>query len=186
MACGVCICHQVDHVRQCAKWKSVLMCDKFYNRGAFLIKMGSKFVVFHPNFEPSILYDNLKEKWHPDARNGGKKGSSKFQGLRASAPPCNVRAGVRLTQFCVSQETGCFALDPRRWRRGPTIAAKTKSLLLRLAALEAHVNSKVGGGGMVPCFLGFYLCWLGMILCTQGVRAAVFCLGLAQHISVSF
>ena len=33
MACGERICHQVGHVRQCAMWKDVLICQKFYTRG---------------------------------------------------------------------------------------------------------------------------------------------------------
>ena len=35
-----------------------------------------------------IFYDNLWEIRNPNARNAGKKGRSKFQGIRASRPPC--------------------------------------------------------------------------------------------------
>ena len=69
--------------------ESVMLWSSSHQR-LFLSKRSSKFVVFHPNLEPPILYDNLLEKWNPDAWNAGKKSRSKFQGPRASRPPCLV------------------------------------------------------------------------------------------------
>ena len=55
VACGVRICHQVGHVRQCAIWKNVLICDKFHKRGRFWSKRSRNLLFFQPNFELFLL-----------------------------------------------------------------------------------------------------------------------------------
>ena len=35
VACGVCKCHRVGHVRRCAMWENLLFYDKFNTRGHF-------------------------------------------------------------------------------------------------------------------------------------------------------
>ena len=56
---------------------------------ALLIKRGSTFVVFHPNFDPHFYTTTYRKNEIRIARNAGKKGRSIFQGPRASGPPCN-------------------------------------------------------------------------------------------------
>ena len=50
--CGVWICHQVGHVRQCAIWKNVLICFSLPQR-ACLIKRARNLLFFTLNFEPT-------------------------------------------------------------------------------------------------------------------------------------
>ena len=67
-----------------------------FNQRALLIKKGSKFVVFHRNFEPPPFYATILRKNEirmPGTQ--GKKGGSKFQGPRASGPPSRAVASTQ-------------------------------------------------------------------------------------------
>ena len=73
--------HQVGHVRQCAIWTNVLICDKFLRQRALLINMGSKFVVFQLILRlPFSIFQQFVGTMKPERPERRKKGSSKFQG----------------------------------------------------------------------------------------------------------
>ena len=82
------VCGAVDVCGEMSSSQSY--CDGFLQWSAFLIKRRSKFVVFHPNFEPPPFYTTIYRKKIRMPGTQGKKGGRNFRGPGLAGHPVKL------------------------------------------------------------------------------------------------